>query len=100
MSVFGPPSNFIHGMAGAPYFNLGKYGTWTNLTTDQVLDAFNMSIQEMSPEQGWSQNEPVGIHAVYAAWYNLSMHGYEGGPDTAGWFMWGLFIRSKNQCYS
>ena len=83
-AVFGPPSNFIHGMAGAPYFNLGEYSTWANLTTDQVLDAFNMSIQAMSPEQGWSQQEPVAIHAVYAAWFNLSMHGYEGGPDTAG----------------
>jgi hypothetical protein len=83
-TIFGPPSKFIHGIAGAPYFNLGDYSTWTNLTTDQVLDAFNMSIQEMSPEQGWSQKQPVGAHAAYAAWYNLSMHGYEGGPDTSG----------------
>jgi hypothetical protein len=41
-------------MAGAPYFNLGDYSKWTNLTVDQVLDVFNLSIQEMSPEQGWS----------------------------------------------
>ena len=83
-TVHGPPSTFLHGMAGAPYFNLGKYGTWTNLTVDQVIDALNMSIQEMLPERGWSQEEPLGAHGVYATWYNLAMHGYEGGADTVG----------------
>lgn len=83
-AVFGPPSNYLHGMAGAPYFNLGKYTTWTNLTTDDVLNAFNISIEEMSPEQGWSEKSSVGVHGVYAGWYELAMHGYEGGPDTAG----------------
>ena len=83
-AVFGPPSNYLHGMAGAPYFNLGQYSTWTNLTTDQVLDAFNANIAEMSPQQGWSEKSSIGVHAVYAAWYKLAMHGYEGGPDTAG----------------
>jgi hypothetical protein len=43
-----------------------------------------MSIQEMSPEQGWSEKSPIGAHGVYAGWYKLAMHGYEGGPDTAG----------------
>ena len=71
-------------MAGAPYFNLGKYGAWTNLTTDQVLDAFNISIQEMSPEAGWGQNQAVGAHGVYSAWFKLPMYGYEGGSDTSG----------------
>jgi hypothetical protein len=83
-AVFGPPSNYLHGMAGAPYFNLGEYSTWTNLTTDQVLDAFNISIQGMSPEQGWGGKSFLGVHAVLAAWYGLAMHGYEGGSDTAG----------------
>ena len=83
-SVFGPPSNYIHGLAGAPYFNLGNYSKAENLTTDDVLNAFKINIQEMSTEQGWGQHQSVAIHATYAAWYNLSMHGYEGGPDTAG----------------
>ncbi len=83
-AVFGPPSNYLHGMAGAPYFNLGEYSTWTNLTTDQVLDAFNITIQEMSPEAGWGQKNALGAHAAYAAWYGLAFHGYEGGPDTSG----------------
>jgi hypothetical protein len=83
-AVFGPPSNYLHGMAGAPYFNLGDYSKWDNLTTDQVLNAFNISIQEMSPEAGWGQKNALGVHAVLAAWYNLAFHGYEGGPDTGG----------------
>lgn len=81
--VFGPPSKFFHGIAVAPYFNLGAYDKWSNLTADQVLDAFNITIQEMAPEQGWSEKAPLGAHAAYAAWYNLAVHGYEGGPDTA-----------------
>ena len=83
-TVFGSPSLFLHGIAVAPYFNLGEYEKWTNLTVDQVLDAFNISIQGMSPELGWGGNNPIGAHAVYGAWYKLAVHGYEGGPDTAG----------------
>jgi hypothetical protein len=80
-NVYGPPRNFIHGIAIAPYFNLGPYKTWSNLTSDQVLDGMNISIQRYLPEQGWSQQGPIGIHAIYAAWYQLPVHSYEGGPD-------------------
>ena len=80
--VHGPPSTYLHGVAVAPYFNLGDYSKWTNLTTDQVLDAFEANIQSMAPEQGWSEKESLGVHAVYASWYKLVVHGYEGGPDT------------------
>ena len=80
----GPPSNFLHGIAIAPYFELGKYGTWTNLTVDQVFDAFNLSIQGMSPEAGWGEKAAVGVHATYAGWYGLMVHGYEGGADMGG----------------
>jgi hypothetical protein len=83
-AVFGPPSNYLHGMAGAPYFNLGKYSAWSNLTTDLVLEAFNISIQGMLPEVGWGQNTFLGANAVYAGWYKLAFHGYEGGSDTSG----------------
>ena len=83
-AVFGPPSNYLHGIAIAPYFNLEQYEKWTNLTVDQVLDAFNISIQAMSPEQGWHDKTAVGAHSVYAAWYKLAVHGYEGGSDTTG----------------
>ena len=81
-AVYGPPTNFIHAVAIAPYFNLGPYKMWSNLTVDQVLDGMNISLQKYLPEQGWSQQAPVGVHAIYAAWFNLPVHGYEGGPDT------------------
>jgi len=83
-AVYGQPSNFLHGIAIAPYFNLGKFDSWSNLTVDQVLAAFNSNIQSFLPEQGWGQNEAVGAHGVYGAWYQLAVHGYEGGSDTAG----------------
>ena len=80
-TIHDSPSSFLHGIAVAPYFTLGKYRTWTNLTTDEVLDAFNMSIGRFLPEQGWNQQAPLGIHAAHAAWYQLSVYAYEGGPD-------------------
>jgi hypothetical protein len=80
-AVHGPPSTYIHGVAGAPYFNLGSFGTWSNLTTEQVLDAFSLNIQEMSPESGWSEKEWLAVFGIYAAWYKLPIYGYEGGPD-------------------
>ena len=82
-NVFGPPANFLHGIAIAPYFDLGEYQTWSNLTVDQVLDALNSSVDQFLPEQGWSETAQIGVHGVKAAWYNLAVYGYEGGPDTA-----------------
>ena len=82
-TVYGPPSNFFHGIAIAPYFDLGPYRTWSNLTTDQVLDGLNMTMQSFLPEQGWSENQQMGVHGAFAAWFKLVVHGYEGGPDTA-----------------
>jgi hypothetical protein len=79
---FGPPSTLIHGVAIAPYFDMGPYNKWSNLTIDQVIEGFNISIQQYLPEQGWGQKAPVGSHAVLAAWYKLPMYGYEGGPST------------------
>ena len=81
-NVYGPPKNFLHGIAVAPYFSLGPYKAWSNLTTDQVLDGMNISVDTYLPEQGWSQRAPLGIHATYAAWYQLPVYAYEGGPDT------------------
>ncbi|UJR12213.1 hypothetical protein I4U23_016390 [Adineta vaga] len=80
---YGAPSTFLHGIAIAPYMTLGKYRTWSNLTTDQVLDVLNSSIQRFLPEQGWSQQAPLGVHGIYAAWYKLAVYAYEGGPDTS-----------------
>ena len=83
-NVFGPPKNFIHGIAIAAYFGLGDKGAWTNLTVDQIIETWNTSILELMPQNGWHYKAPTGIHAIYAAWYKLPVHGYEGGPDTSG----------------
>lgn len=79
-TVFGPPINTFHGIAIAPYFDLGQYRMLSNVTVDQVLEGFNSTRQAFLPEQGWSAHLHVAIHAVYAAWYNLPVYGYEGGP--------------------
>ncbi|CAF1260054.1 unnamed protein product [Rotaria sordida] len=55
--LYGPPSTFLHDIAIAPYFDLSQYKT--------------------------CQRVPVGVHAVYATWYGLAVHDYEGGLDTA-----------------
>lgn len=82
-AIYGPPSTYLHGIAVAPYVYLGKYKTWSNLTVDEVLDGWNSSLVNFLPEQGWNEQTPLGIHATYAAWYKLAVHGYEGGFDTA-----------------
>jgi hypothetical protein len=82
-TIYGPPSSILHGIAIAPYFDLGEYRTWSNLTTDQVLDGFNSSIQQFLPETGWDYKAPLAVHGIYAAWYNLTVIGYEAGPDSA-----------------
>jgi hypothetical protein len=60
---------------------LGEYQKWSNLTTDQVFDGLNSSIQEFLPENDWSRQAPLGVHATYASWYGLTVYGYERGPD-------------------
>ena len=82
-TIYGPPTNFIHGIAFAPYFSLGPYQRWSNLTVDQVLEGFNISVQSKLPELGWSEQQTIGVHGTYAAWYNLAVYAYEGGTNTA-----------------
>ena len=80
-TIYGPPSKFLHDIGVAPYFDLGEYKTWSNVTIDQVLDGLNSSVQQLLPEQGWNYKAFLGATAIYAAWYNLTVYGYEGGPD-------------------
>jgi len=83
-AIFGPPSSFIHGIGIAPYFSIMPYDNWTNLTTDQLIDAWNSSVMAMLPENGWGYKEAIGMLAIYAAWHKLPVYGYESGADTAG----------------
>jgi len=82
-TVFGPPSNYLHGIAIAPYFGIGENQTSTNLTVDQVLDGLNSSLQQFMPEYGWDYKGTLAVHGIYAAWHNLTVYGYEGGDSTA-----------------
>jgi hypothetical protein len=82
-TIFGPPSNYLHGITIAPYFDIGENRTWSNLTVDQVLDGLNSSLQQFQPEYGWNYKATLGVHGIYAAWHNLTVYGYEGGVDTA-----------------
>lgn len=43
-AVWGPPNTILHGIAGAPYFNIaGGYNNNANLTIDEVFIGFNLS---------------------------------------------------------
>ncbi len=66
-TIVDPPRNFIHGIAFALYFSLESYQRWDNLTVDLVLEGFNISVQKMLLEQGWSQQQTIGVHGAYAA---------------------------------
>ncbi len=40
-AVWGPPNSILHGIAGAPYFNIaGGYNNNANLTVDEVFTGF------------------------------------------------------------
>ena len=82
-AIYGPPSKILHGVAIASYFDLGIYNTWANLTTDQVIEGLNSTLQLLLPEEGWHHRAALGMHATYAAWYKIPVYGYEGGPATA-----------------
>ena len=82
--IYGPPKDYIHGISIAAYFGLNDKDTWTNLTVDDIIETWNETLQTYSPRNGWHYKAPTGIHAVYAAWYELPVHGYEGGDDTSG----------------
>jgi len=77
-AVYGPPRNYFYAIAGAPYFNLGSHDTANNLTVENVLAAFNESIQEIK------NSKYIPQHAQLAKNYSLEFFSYEGGSDSFG----------------
>lgn len=77
-AVFGPPSRYFYGLAGAPYFNLGARQTEEGLDTDQVLAAMSASIDALVGVNRFEEN------LALALWYRLPFLAYEGGSDTFG----------------
>lgn len=83
-AVYGDVAGSIHGIAGAPYFNLGPYNNQPSMTVDGVLAALNDSISNMSlAVAGISEVNFLAGHARLANFYGLEVRAYEGGPDTS-----------------
>jgi hypothetical protein len=84
----GAPSGFIHGIAGAPYFNLtqAEYES-TSMTSTQILDALQRSVDtEYAPAfkatitydgNDWSNSTQQEL----AKFYGIKSLAYEGGLD-------------------
>jgi hypothetical protein len=84
-AVFGPPADFLHGICGAPYFNLGDaINRNANLTVDNVFTGFDESIFNQSLAFGVASDNPLAMTVALAYHYGLEMRAYEGGPDTSG----------------
>jgi len=54
------------------------------MTTNDVLNALQKSIESLNPAIGVGNNNYLAGHVAWGAWYGLEMRGYEGGPDTFG----------------
>ena len=74
--VYGDPSTFLFGVAGAPYFYVGAADHGTNLSATDVLNALAAAIQE--------NKTFLDEYAHLATYYGLRSLAYEGGPDTYG----------------
>ncbi len=74
--VYGDPSRFLFGVAGAPYFYVGAADQGANLSATDVLAALATGIQE---NKGF-----LNEYAHLATYYGLQSLAYEGGPDTYG----------------
>ena len=84
-AVFGPPSDFFHGICGAPYFGLpDAVNNNANVTVDELFAGFDEVIHNESLAQGVAEDNPLAIHVSLAYHYGLEMRAYEGGPDTSG----------------
>ena len=73
-TTYGPPENFIYGIASAPYFNEGTAAS--NASPQQVVTAMSAN----------SDSNVLNIQtlAQYAGQWNIKHLQYEGGPDNGG----------------
>ena len=77
-TAYGPPADYLFGVAVAPYFNLGASQTDDQLSADQVLTAMGASVDRLERQNALETN------VALARWYGLPMLAYEGGSDTFG----------------
>jgi len=73
-ATYGPPKNFIYGIASAPYFN--DQGAAANATPQQVVAAMSAN----------SEGNVASIQALaqFADQWGIKHLQYEGGPDNGG----------------
>jgi hypothetical protein len=77
-ALYGPPNRYFYALAGAPYFNLGSQQTAEGLTSEQVLNAMQESINRLPTVNALESN------VALASWYGMKFFAYEGGSDTFG----------------
>jgi hypothetical protein len=77
-TAYGPPADYLYGVAVAPYFNLGPRQTEEQLTAEQVLSAMDASVDRMERQNALETN------VALARWYGIPLLAYEGGSDTFG----------------
>lgn len=75
--VFGPPTNYIYAVAGAPYFGLGRrLSSDPTLTVDRALAATEAAVGDAL--------HGILIYDFFANHYGVRHFSYEGGPDLTG----------------
>ena len=77
-AAYGPPADYLYGVAVAPYFNLGPRQLEEHLTPEQVLVAMNGSVDRLERQNALETN------VALSRWYGLPLLAYEGGSDTFG----------------
>lgn len=97
-SVHGPPGNFIHASANAPYFGMngsasrGSLNCRDGWTKDQVLDLLELELHKPGVDGGGGYlasrdvKNSQAVSAVHALWYGVRVLTYEGGDDTSCFF--------------
>ena len=65
--VYGPPSNYIYGLAGAPYFNLGANNSRDDLTSADVLQILGDRCAQVPSANLYD------VHAALSYYYGLSI---------------------------
>jgi hypothetical protein len=81
--VWGEPGTLLHGLAVAPYFNLGPQNTNQSIDVEGVLAAFAENAFNQSAAAGVSEEVPNAVHAALTAYHGLQLRAYEGGPDSS-----------------
>jgi hypothetical protein len=70
-AIYGPPSQFLYGISGAPYVE-----STATATLDQIFAGFTSSSDA---------NRPLVLHyRALASYYGLKLLAYEGGPNLTG----------------